>query len=84
MIKINIEIVEEIAEEIAEENRHEKNGFPHSYVGIKKEIRDLVQHRIKMALLLCNRNKSAAADLLGLPSYQTLTNWMARYGVKND
>tara|TARA_R110002020_G_scaffold65778_1_gene173450 strand:- start:191 stop:427 length:237 start_codon:yes stop_codon:yes gene_type:complete len=77
MIKINIEIVEEIAEEIAEEN-----GFPHSYIGIQREIRDLAQHRIKMALTLCNRNKSAAADLLGLPSYQTLTNWMVRYGVE--
>mgnify|MGYP003658271079 CR=1 FL=1 len=76
MLKINIEIVEE--------NGREENGFPHSYVGIKKEIRDLAQHRIKMALLLCNGNKSAAADLLGLPSYQTLKNWMVKHGVKND
>jgi DNA-binding NtrC family response regulator len=83
MIKINIEIVEEIAEEIAEENA-EENGFPHSYIGIQREIRDLAQHRIKMALTLCNNNKSAAADLLGLPSYQTLTNWIIRYGVEND
>jgi len=54
------------------------------YQGIQTEIRELVQKRIKMALLLCNGNKTAAADMLGLPSYQTLTNWMAKYGVKND
>jgi len=56
----------------------------YSYIGIQQEISDLVQKRIKTALLLCNGNKSAAADLLGLPSYQTLTNWMAKHGVEND
>ncbi len=54
------------------------------YQGIKEEIRDLVQQRIKMALLLCNGNKTAAADMLGLPSYQTLTNWMTKPGVEYD
>ena len=54
------------------------------YQGIKEEIRDLVQQRIKMALLLCNGNKTAAADMLGLSSYQTLINWMIKYGVEND
>ena len=52
------------------------------YQGIKQEIRELVQKRIRMALLLCNGNKTAAAELLGLPSYQTLTNWMAKHGVE--
>ena len=72
-LRINIEIPESPTRE---------SGFPHSYTGIKNEIRELVQHRIKMALLLCNGNKSAAADLLGLPSYQTLTNWMEKHGVE--
>ena len=54
------------------------------YQGIQTEIRELVQKRIKMALLLSNGNKTAAAELLGLSSYQTLTNWIAKYGVKND
>ena len=52
------------------------------YKGIREEIRDLVQQRIKMALLLSNGNKSKAAKLLGLPSYQTLTNWMIKHGVE--
>ena len=66
------------------EERDEENGFPYSYLGIQEEIRGLVQQRIRMALLLCNGNKTAAAELLGLPSYQTLTNWMTKYGVEND
>jgi hypothetical protein len=28
-------------------------------------------------------NKSKAAELLGLASYQTLNNWMNKYGVKS-
>ena len=60
------------------------SGFPYSYIGIQQEISELVQYRIKMALILCNGNKSASANLLGLPSYQTLTNWMKKQGVKND
>tara|TARA_R110002051_G_scaffold182533_1_gene252147 strand:- start:390 stop:641 length:252 start_codon:yes stop_codon:yes gene_type:complete len=66
------------------EEQDEENGFPYSYLGIQEEIRSLVQQRIQMALLLCNGNKTAAAELLGLPSYQTLTNWMTKYGVEND
>lgn len=66
------------------ESKSQEPNFPHSYVGIKQEVKDLVQHRITMALLLCKQNKSAAADLLRLPSYQTLTNWIKRYGVKHD
>jgi DNA-binding protein Fis len=54
------------------------------YYDIREEIRDLVHQRIKMALLLCNGNKTAAADMLGLPSYQTLTNWIIKYGVEYD
>lgn len=26
-------------------------------------------------------SKTRAAELVGLPSYQTFTNWMKRYGV---
>ena len=76
-------IVEDQTEPLVESKSQEPD-FPHSYVGIKQEVKDLVQHRITMALLLCKQNKSAAADLLRLPSYQTLTNWIKRYGVKHD
>ncbi len=50
---------------------------------LREEIRELARNRIRTALLLCNGNKTAAAELLGLSSYQTLTNWMVKYGVEN-
>jgi transcriptional regulator with PAS, ATPase and Fis domain len=38
-------------------------------------------HYLKRALAEASGNKTKAAELLGLPSYQTLSNWMKRYGV---
>lgn len=48
---------------------------------LKAEIAELVRARIVRALVTCDGNKTAAAELLGLGSYQTLTNWMLKYGV---
>ncbi len=42
---------------------------------------DVARHYLERALAESHGNKSEAARLLGLPSYQTLTNWMARHGV---
>ncbi|WP_318557050.1 sigma-54 dependent transcriptional regulator [Geobacter anodireducens] len=39
------------------------------------------QHLVK-ALEVTAGNKTKAAQLLGLPNYQTVTNWCERYGVK--
>tara|TARA_R100001244_G_scaffold49880_1_gene43953 strand:- start:720 stop:959 length:240 start_codon:yes stop_codon:yes gene_type:complete len=52
-----------------------------NYSGLQEEISALVRKRISAALLLCAGNKTKAAALLGLPSYQTLTNWMNQHGV---
>ena len=52
-----------------------------NYSGLQEEISALVRKRITAALLLCGGNKTKAAQLLGLPSYQTLTNWMNQHGV---
>ncbi len=38
---------------------------------------------LSRALEASNGNKVEAAKLVGLPSYQTFTNWLARYGIKN-
>ena len=53
------------------------------YAGLQSEISGLVCRRIRTALSLCKGNKTAAAELLGLPSYQTLANWMQKYGVES-
>lgn len=42
---------------------------------------EIARHYLKRALEHTHSNKSQAADLLGLGSYQTLTNWMNRYGI---
>ena len=41
----------------------------------------LARHYLARALDEAGGNKTRAAALVGLPSYQTFTNWMQRYGV---
>jgi transcriptional regulator with GAF, ATPase, and Fis domain len=52
-----------------------------NYSGLQEEISALARKRITAALLLCGGNKNKAALLLGLPSYQTLSNWMKKHDV---
>ena len=43
---------------------------------------ELARHYLQRALAEAAGNKTRAAELVGLPSYQTFTNWMNRYEVK--
>ena len=43
----------------------------------------VARHYLKKALDHTHGNKTRAAELLGLGSYQTLTNWIEKYGVEN-
>ena len=52
------------------------------YEGLQEEIAQLARRRIRAALLLCDGNKTQAAEILGLSRYQTLTNWMGRYDIR--
>lgn len=45
-------------------------------------IQHLARHYLERVLELTRGNKTKAAQLLGLPSHQTLSNWMNKYGVK--
>ena len=42
---------------------------------------EVAKHYISRAIADSNGNKSDAAKLVGLPSYQTLSNWMNKYGI---
>ena len=55
-------------------------------LGHDLQLRDLMSdvatHYLKRALIEAQGNKTEAAKLLGLPSYQTLSNWLEKYGVR--
>ena len=42
-------------------------------------LENVARHYLERAIEQANGNKTAAARLVGLPSYQTFTNWVARY-----
>jgi DNA-binding NtrC family response regulator len=42
---------------------------------------DVAIHYLTRAMDEASGNKTKAADLVGLPSYQTFTNWLSRYGL---
>ncbi len=52
------------------------NGF-----SIEGVIADAAVHYLERAMKQANGNKTRAAELLGLASYQTLGNWLEKYGV---
>ena len=46
-------------------------------------LAEVARHYLARALEETGENKTRAARLLGLSSYQTLTNWIRRYGVSS-
>lgn len=44
-------------------------------------MNSVARHYLERAMEEAGNTKTKAADLLGLPSYQTLTNWLKRYGL---
>ena len=54
-----------------------REGF--SLPGIIKKV---AVHYLERGLSETHGNKTKTAEILGLPSYQTLTNWLKRYGIE--
>lgn len=50
-------------------------------VDITQLISDVSTHYIERALTESGGNKSRAASILGFKNYQTLNNWMRKYGI---
>lgn len=44
-------------------------------------LKEVARHYLGRAMDEARGNKTKAAELVGLPSYQTLTNWLAKYDV---
>jgi transcriptional regulator with GAF, ATPase, and Fis domain len=53
-------------------------------VDLQQLIGMVSQHYLRRAIEAAHGNKSRAAEMLGLPSYQTLSNWMRKHGVADD
>jgi len=51
---------------------------------IEEIISQTAVHYLERAMKQAGGNKTRAAKLLGLNSYQTLSNWLERYGVGED
>ncbi len=51
---------------------------------IEEIISQTAVHYLERAMKQAGGNKTRAAKLLGLNSYQTLTNWLEKYGVGED
>lgn len=46
-------------------------------------LKEVACHYLERAMDEAHGNKTRAAELVGLPSYQTLTNWLAKYDVES-
>ena len=52
------------------------NGF-----SLPDLLAEVARHYLTRALDEASKNKTKAAELVGLASYQTFTNWLSKYGV---
>jgi transcriptional regulator with GAF, ATPase, and Fis domain len=49
---------------------------------LKNLIGTVAQHYLHRAMEAAHGNKTRAAELIGLPNYQTLSNWLTKYGLQ--
>lgn len=57
-------------------NRNLGNGF-----NLPDILTEVAQHYLRRALIESKGNKTKIASLMGLPSYQTVSNWMKKYKI---
>ena len=55
------------------------NGFH-----LKKVLTEVARHYLEKAMTESNGNKSEAARLVGFSNYQTLGNWLKKYGIDKE
>ena len=58
-------------------NKHLGEGL-----NLPEIISTVARHYLSRAMEESRGNKTKATELLGLPSYQTLTNWLKKYGLE--
>jgi transcriptional regulator with PAS, ATPase and Fis domain len=50
-------------------------------INLPEIMKTVAVHYLERGLAKFNGNKTMTAKILGLPSYQTLTNWLKKYGI---
>jgi DNA-binding NtrC family response regulator len=79
---ISAEDVREALLPVSSSSKHEILGRPlGGGLDLTELLRDVARHYLARAMDEAGGNKTKAAELVGLPSYQTLTNWLQRYEV---
>jgi transcriptional regulator with PAS, ATPase and Fis domain len=79
---ISSEDVREALLPVASRARLEVLGRPlGSGLNLSELLEEVARHYLERAMDEAQGNKTKAAELVGLPSYQTLTNWLSRYKV---
>jgi len=76
---------EDVREAMLPELKAEREGILDRPLGngfdLNAVLSSVARHYLERAGVESNGNKTEAAQLLGLPSYQTLTNWLASYKI---
>ncbi|ATB26895.1 sigma-54 interaction domain-containing protein [Melittangium boletus] len=80
---ISSEDVREALLPVAATTRPEVLGRPlGSGFNLSELLKEVVRHYLGRAMDEAHGNKTKAAELVGLPSYQTLSNWLVKYEVQ--
>ncbi len=58
-------------------NRGLSNG-----IDLSELLADVARHYLSRAMIEAGGNKTKAAQMLGLPNYQTLSNWLKKYELE--
>lgn len=53
-------------------------------VDLRELLAEVARHYLSRAMEAAHGNKTRAAAMLSLPSYQTLVNWLEKYGVATE
>lgn len=81
---ISSEDVREALLPVAVTTRPEVLGRPlGSGFNLSELLKEVACHYLGRAMDEAHGNKTKAAELVGLPSYQTLTNWLVKYEVQS-
>ena len=80
---ISVEDIREILTPLASPSTNQASALSlGNGVNLQEILANTAREYLTLALREAGGNKTKATKLLGLPNYQTFTNWLEKYGVK--